>query len=122
MSDAGSGATRGSGAATAGGSATRRSMSPSIAYQSTAVRIDADGHRDRPGADIAAERLHEPVHERDLRRLEPGPCFGRREPVHTIDLGEGLTAAAPGRPLHLEGVRDRLPRVEVALDRPGVDD
>src|SRR3954469_10573252 len=58
------------------------------------------------------------VHERRLRRHELLARAREREPLGTIDLGERLPPAGPRRPLHLERVRVRRRRVEVALDRP----
>ena len=58
----------------------------------------------------------------DLGRLHPAARLVRAEPGDTVDLRERLPSAAPRRPLHLEGVGDGGGRVEIALDRPGVDD
>ena len=80
-------------------------------------------HRRRPRpAPSASERGLEPVDERDLGGLEPAPRLVRIEPADPVDLREHLAPARSRRPLHLERVRQRRRRVQVALDRPGVDD
>src|SRR5205814_4797079 len=64
----------------------------------------------------------QPTDEWDLSRLQASSCLVRREPGDSVDLRKELPPAAPGRPLHLELVGDRGRRVQVTLDRPGVDE
>src|SRR6185369_13042065 len=53
---------------------------------------------------------------------QPAAGFVGREPGDPIDLRERLAPATAGRPFHLELVRDRSRRIQVALDCPGMDD
>src|SRR4029079_4030403 len=60
--------------------------------------------------------------ERDLGGLQPPARLDWVEPGDPVELGEHLPSAAPRRPFHLELVRVRRRRIELALDRPGMDD
>ena len=71
------------------------------------------GRRRPRGPLPAAQRLLEPIQQRDLGRLDPTPGLGRIEPCHPVDLRERLEPTGAGWPGHLEGVgagqiRDRV--------------
>src|SRR5258706_3079724 len=131
--------TRGSGGCSRGSGAASRAESGSGSRSAVAGRAtgrDAVGDIDRSsppitsghvtyvgrGVRLGPEHLDEPVDEGDLGRLHAAARLVRVEPCDPIDLREALPAPASRRPFHLELVGDRGGRVEVALDRPAVDD
>ena len=89
------------------------------------------GHRGRsipgpphhaPRAAARRERGFEALQQRDLGRLDPDPRLGRVEPTDPVDLRDGHDPAGLRRPLEIERVRPCHGRIQVAFDRPRVDD
>src|SRR5262249_56466027 len=64
----------------------------------------------------------EPVEERRLGGVDALAGLGEREPLGAVDLRELAAAAGAGRPFQLERVGVKAGRVEVALQRPRLDD
>jgi hypothetical protein len=61
------------------------------------------------------ECLAQALKERHLRGVDPGPCFGEREPLRAVDLGELAHEARARRPLEREPVAAHARRAEVAF-------
>jgi hypothetical protein len=68
-----------------------------------------------------AGKLRQPIEQRPLT-FEYFCASGRqREPFGAVDFGKHLNPAAPGRPLHFEGIAGDRSNVEIAVDRKGND-
>ena len=51
----------------------------------------------------------------------PGLRIAHIEPLHPIDLGESFPYTAARGPFHLERIASLIGRIEITLDRPGMD-
>ncbi len=76
----------------------------------------------RDGPRSATQGLDQPIQEGHLRVLQAKARFAEVEPGHAIDLRERFQPARPGWPLQAERVAACRGRIEVAAQRPGVDE